>query len=656
MSVNLRLADFIYQLNSVECFRNNSSLWSSPMVEFYCSECREIELQRPKFIKELKGKKIIREDICDLICILCDWESVAEGIFFTSKAMYVNSPKNKVKSFRIRYDDIVEMILFKSSNELIIKDYRDKMYTINTKLWNAYAIKLFLEFASEKYNFEDDEKEFIYSINLSNSDARSVGEIISGNVYGNVSSGATIYGEEKFNAARGHGFAAERANFLYDKLSGRQSEILGDDNAKNGADRLVDGVNIQSKYCKTGSKCISECFEDGKFRYMNQDGTPMQIEVPSDKYDAAVSAMKNRIQKGEVPGVTNPDDAELIVRKGHFTYDQVRNIAKAGTVESITYDAVNGVIISTCTFGITAAISFATSLWNGESLEVALKNSAINGLKVGGTTFVTAVLAGQLTKAGMNSLLVGSTDAVIKIIGPKGAAILANAFRSGTNIYGAAAMKSASKMLRGNVITATVSAVVLSTGDVVNIFRGRISGPQLFKNVASTVSSVAGGTAGWVGGAAAGAALGTAVPIIGNAVGATVGGLIGAFCGGAAAGSATNAVVGIFVEDDASEMVLVIEKTFLILVNEYLLTQREVEHAVDHLGEALTGGTLKDMFSSSDREEFAKQLIIPHIERELSRRKVVIVPNDAAMQYGLQLWLDEQPGDEGSDSVLTQPV
>lgn len=36
-------------------------------------------------------------------------------------------------------------------------------------------------------------------------------------------------------------------------------------NALNGADRIVDGIEIQSKYCKTGSRCINECFsEDGK--------------------------------------------------------------------------------------------------------------------------------------------------------------------------------------------------------------------------------------------------------------------------------------------------------------------------------------------------------------------------------------------------------
>lgn len=78
--------------------------------------------------------------------------------------------------------------------------------------------------------------------------------------------------KKKFHSRQGHGFAAERANHLYDKLTGHNAKIVGDDNAKNGADRIVDGVYIQSKYCATGSRCVNECFEnDGKgaFRYMN---------------------------------------------------------------------------------------------------------------------------------------------------------------------------------------------------------------------------------------------------------------------------------------------------------------------------------------------------------------------------------------------------
>ena len=273
----------------------------------------------------------------------------------------------------------------------------------------------------------------------------------------------------------------------------------------------------------------------------------MQIEVPSDMYDSAVQAMENRIRNGEVAGVTDPGEAKNIIRKGHFTYAQAKNIAKAGTVESITYDAASGAIIATNAFGITAVLTFAGAIWNGADFDVALKSAAAQGLKVGGSTFITAVLAGQISKAGMNSLLVGSSEAIVRMIGPKASAVLVNAFRSGTNIYGAAAMKSAAKLLRGNAITGVVSFAVLSIGDVGNIFAGRISGGQLFKNLANTASTVAGGGAGWVAGAAAGAAFGSVVPIVGTAVGGVLGGLAGAFGCGSLASKAPGAVIDQFI-------------------------------------------------------------------------------------------------------------
>ena len=50
---------------------------------------------------------------------------------------------------------------------------------------------------------------------------------------------------------------------------------MGRTNKKDGADRLVDGVQIQTKYADSGRKCISDCFDKttGAFRYFNPDGT-----------------------------------------------------------------------------------------------------------------------------------------------------------------------------------------------------------------------------------------------------------------------------------------------------------------------------------------------------------------------------------------------
>lgn len=81
----------------------------------------------------------------------------------------------------------------------------------------------------------------------------------------------------------------QKMNNMYDNLSGKDAKIVGGSNIKNGADRIVNNTSIQVKYCDSGSKCINECFDNNdSFRYINTDGTPMQIEVPLDKYDDAV--------------------------------------------------------------------------------------------------------------------------------------------------------------------------------------------------------------------------------------------------------------------------------------------------------------------------------------------------------------------------------
>lgn len=583
----------------------------------------------------------IQEQRSDVICILGDWENVAEGIIFTDKALYVKSPKNRSKSFRVGYNEITKIKYNPASVELVLTTRSNSIFYIDTPMWSKRNIKIFLEIATGIMGLDDEDRKRLEQVELPKQVHESFGDMAAGTVYGNVSNASTLYGQDKFATPRGHGFAAERANHLFDKLTGKDARIVGDDNAKYGADRIVKDINIQSKYCNSGSKCIQECFENGRLKYINADGSPMQIEVPSDKYEAAISAMENRITKGEVPGVTDPGEAKNIIRKGHFTYEQARNIARFGTVESITYDAINGAIISTYALGISTVLSFAVSILNGEEITEALKKASYSGLKVGGTTFITAVLSSQLSKAGLNSLLVGSSEAIVNVMGPKASAMLVNALRSGTNIYGAAAMKSAAKLLRSNAITAGVSIVVLSSVDVVNIFRGRISGTQLFKNITNTAASVGGGTAGWVGCAAAGAAIGSAVPILGTAIGGFIGGLAGAFAGGSIAGKASDSLLGMFIEDDANQMIEIVEKSFMQLAEDYLLNKSEAERIIDALKADLTGSSLKDMFASSDRQMFAHNLLVAHIEHVVSTRKRINLPSADQMIQGLRSVLEE---------------
>ncbi|MEM9217200.1 MAG: hypothetical protein AAGD25_23005 [Cyanobacteria bacterium P01_F01_bin.150] len=437
-------------------------------------------------------------------------------------------------------------------------------------------------------------------------------------------------------ANRGHGFAAEKANHLNDVFQGKDARIVGGNNLKNGADRLVNGVNIQTKYCKTGSKCISECFEDGVFRYLNSDGSPMLIEVPSDKYEAAVQAMKNRIEKGQVPGISDPSQANNLIKKGAFTYEQVKNIAKFGTIESLTYDATNGIRLAGTAMGISATVTYSMAIWNGEDWNIALEQACYTGLKVGGVSFISSILAAQLGRTGLEQGLRGSTDFVVKQMGAKTSAWLANGLRSGNSIYGAAAMNHVSKVLRGNFVTGAAVTLVLSSADFVQLFEGKISGTQVFKNLTTTATGVAGGTAGYMAGAAAGTSI---LPGIGT----IIGGLIGGFIAGSTMSNTTKKVLDQFLEDDAKAMLSTLESVFGNLAYDYLLTQHEATTIIADLKKKDLPNLLKKMYADTDRTHYAQALIRPLIENIVKLRPKIILPSSDDIFNKTEVLLEKNP-------------
>jgi len=444
--------------------------------------------------------------------------------------------------------------------------------------------------------------------------------------------------------SQGHGFAAEKMNNLLDQVQGKDAQIIGGDNAKNGADRIVDGINIQTKYCATGSRCVNECFDErGTFRYINQDGTPMQIEVPSDKYQDAINSMEDKIRKGKIPGISDPNEANKIIRKGSFTYQQAKNMAQAGTIESLTYDAVNGVRLAGTSMGISAAMSFAVAVWNGEEWDIALKNSVYTGLKVGGIAWVSSILTAQLGRTGLEQALRGTTDYLVKSMGTKATHFLANGLRSGSKIYGAAAINNVSKLLRGNIVTGIATTLVLSSKDFYRLFNGQISGAQLFKNIARTGAGVAGGIGGWMGGAATGAAIGSAIPIVGTAAGGIIGGLIGSFAGGSVASKTAEVILDEFIEDDAKQMLSILEKNFSELSSDYLINEDEANIILEEIKEKDLESILWEMFASNDADDFAREEILePIIIKIIEKRPKIKLPSDEDMIEEIGLIANEQ--------------
>ena len=482
------------------------------------------------------------------------------------------------------------------------------------------------------------------------------GASIAGAVIGNQSTVNIVAGEEVFHASQGHGFAAESANMQAEAKKGSEVVHTGSSNIKDGADYIYKNgggrFQVQTKYCKTAKHTINSCFDsknDGMFRYYAEKNKPMLIEVPYDQFEECIELMEQKIKEGKVEGVTNPAKAREIIRQGTVTYKTASNLAKAGNIESLRFDAANSVVSCTSALGISATVRFATSIWNHDDLPTAIKNSMYTGLSVGGNAFITGVLAGQLAKAGLNSALVPATDAIIDFVGPKAAQVVVNASRIGvTPIYGAAAMKSASKILRGNVITGTITTVLFTVPDIVNAFRGRMSAKQVLKNAASTIGGIGGGIAGTAGGAAAGAAagalIGSVVPGIGTLIGGAVGGL-GAVLGGvggAIAGSAGGkAIADLIAEDDADEMLKIVSEELQTIAEEYLVNSEEAEKIYAKLNDVIDAKKLKDMYAANDRKKFARYFLEPVVKDVISDRQEIVIPSDEMLAKQLVVTLEE---------------
>lgn len=334
----------------------------------------------------------------------------------------------------------------------------------------------------------------------------------------------------------GHGFAAEDGNALWERLCGHKVELVGIDNAKNGADLLIDGVPVQLKYFKDAYSSIESCFDaNGIFRYGDK-----QIMVPKDQYEEAIARMRAKIQEGKVPGVTDPDAASSMVRKGNLTREQALNLKRFGTKESLAFDVLTQTQVAGMIAGVSAVVAFINAKCHGCDI----KDASIIAGKEFGKTGSKVLVCGVATQQFLRSE-----------VGRKSAAVTTHAVRKGLNavcntgigrkvvekfaqgvggkvVNGAAARTVATKAIRGNIITSTIVFAVDSVPDTYRLCVGKMSSKEYGKSRATGFASVAGGSFGYMAGMAIGTAL---LPGVGTAVGGFVGGILGGIGGDAGA-------------------------------------------------------------------------------------------------------------------------
>lgn len=372
------------------------------------------------------------------------------------------------------------------------------------------------------------------------------------------------------SAPQGHGHAAEYANNVLDVLKHPFQEVkqVGQNNAPNGADRMVGNQKIQTKYHFNARNTVNSAFDSnadgGMYRYEG-----MQLEVPKEQYDECVKVMQEKIRDGKVRGVTNPSDAKNIIRKGNVTYAESKLIAKGGNITSITYDAIDGAIH--CIPGVTLSfiIVFANAKWSGKGTKEAAKIATKSGAKVlviGTTIYTVSQQVSKIFTAKINSVF--------------GLNFKANqiAMKTGT----------------------TLTIMVVIGPDLFRALSGRISQEQFFKNMV-----VAGG--GMIGGGIAGLA----------------GGPIGAVIGAVVTSVGVKKIMDFFIEDDNVKMFSILKEEYIDLVMVMTLSKNEFEELQWAVFNDKIEKFLKEMIRKKDSRKFARDFIEGEIELLLAKRRQV---------------------------------
>ncbi len=416
-----------------------------------------------------------------------------------------------------------------------------------------------------------------------------------------------LYNELKnyMNGNQGGGYAAEYANNTIDRLFGKDvinaAQILDSNGRqiKDGVDRIVDRMYIQSKYYKNAQASLRSAFPGGKCRY-TMNGKPMQIEVPRDQYLECCEIAQKNIDNGKykVPAGTTGKD---IVRKGYVTYAQAQNIAKALTVEGLTIDAINGIRCTLPGTTVSAAIVFAMEIVKGKELGEAFKSSAKFGVKTVGKGMGIYVLTEQLSRSNVAILSSLGIENPISNVAKDLAEEIKNSQLAGTTLGESLGLKN---LTNKKIISTGITAIIIVGPDMFQYFSGRISGQQLFKNVAVT------------GGGIVGAGIASSLGILAGPLGAIVGGALGSFV--------TKSVLDEYIEDDGLVMFRIFKEEYLDCVTPSGLNKAEQQKLAKMtlLSNELPQ-ILKDMYSVENSREFAKTLIEQCIINILEERPKV---------------------------------
>ena len=193
---------------------------------------------------------------------------------------------------------------------------------------------------------------------------------------------------------------------------------------------------------------------------------------------------------------------------------------------------------------------------------------------------------------------------LVKLILPKLATMFINLVSIGPRII----LRSAFQILRTNIWTRLISALILVFFDLYRFAKKKISRKQLFINLILSATLVVGGTTGWIFGTYS---IGRIVAE--NTALWIVAGLIGAGILSTIADSIGKKILGRFLKTDVEDMVDLINEEFEQLACEYALCEEDVNAIACKI--ELSDKICMDCYSKRDRKKYARELLVPYFKK-----------------------------------------
>lgn len=372
--------------------------------------------------------------------------------------------------------------------------------------------------------------------------------------------------------------------------------------------RLQEGQLIHNIYCPTAEETIAVCEAE---LAMLQDEKRFYFEVPLEQFDQVFQYFN---EMGSI-------------KQGAFTYIQARHIAETGNIRNLKIDERGRIFFEKELIGISTALAFAQSKWNGSSREEAMENAVMTGLAVIGEAFVEDLISvHDIEVYEGRKLHVG--DGLEDVVRTNGAKVIVKKVAAKATkkaMYSSVVAKKTITLLNANVVTGALVTGVMSSIDIVRTIKGEMSPAQLFKNVSKTAASVMGSMIGLL----IGGGIGLNIPNVSTAVISLIGGIVGLIIGSMLATKIVKRVLDFFIKDDTAKMLDIFNKQLAIAAEEFLLNEQELQQALSNFSEDYDmQDELRKMHASDHREDYANSLIEHELIRIVRARMYLQVPTN----------------------------